>query len=433
MSINDLQLDDFLPSSGRIEEMRLEHRSVLLREALALGASEVELWAIVNEFDRQNMVPSAGQPAWRHLSDQRTVPDQVVADQIVGATMSFDMMIETEFNSLSDAARASFKPGGEYPSAQAKYRAFWVKMYRLGYNRPFETIFGAIHEGRFLGQDIDGGIHDTFAAVLAAVEQNLDSGAPGTAAKIGRGLSSVLGVQMRMIDGSPNLSNHAFGLAVDLDPRYNPNVKLDFVNVVREITGTDFGRSFAAASLPNDAEVTQAYAIESKASDLFKAWLTKWIPPYEENKAQQAAIAAAAKGNTPAPAFPAPADDPATRQRNFALIDRLLRLRETTMQSLKGWATHGIITIPLQVAVAFAKAGANWGSQYPDRKDTMHFEIFASKALPPDVPPRRLDDLKHAVPIDAMGEVHRLISDKHIRHLGAKASGRHGKTSRHAH
>jgi hypothetical protein len=60
---------------------------------------------------------------------------------------------------------------------------------------------------------------------------------------------------------------------------------------------------------------------------------------------------------------------------------------------LKGWTEHGIVSIPPLLIAAMVENGLRSEGEYHTSKDFMHFELLAEKVLPPDHPPRSVQEL----------------------------------------
>src|SRR5205823_13084081 len=83
---------------------------------------------------------------------------------------------------------------------------------------------------------------------------------------------------------TPALSNHAFGLAVDIDSPWNPHIKdREVIEVLKEITGYDFGEYFVNRSeaIPSLDWAAQIHMRERDASNRLQDWLRRYLPIYK--------------------------------------------------------------------------------------------------------------------------------------------------------
>src|SRR5437660_10561297 len=178
---------------------------------------------------------------FRLTSDPRLTLDPELAGhfrkvKITNVVNAYKAQIYSEFRSLPETARTAFKSIEYYLHLRPYY-------YRDGYKTPFETIFSRIvpgsrtGPGSFLGKDVDQGLHEELAPKLADVERTLNSWEPGLASRVAKEIKSILGFQPRLIGGSSKLSNHAWGLAIDIDAYQNPQIKDPSVkNVLLKVT-----------------------------------------------------------------------------------------------------------------------------------------------------------------------------------------------------
>jgi serine/threonine protein kinase len=92
---------------------------------------------------------------------------------------------------------------------------------------------------------------------LSGLERLLDSWSPGLAARTARELKEMgAGFVPRSIapkQGAkskvPQLSFHAFGMAVDIDAQRNPHIKdRDVIDALKQVTGYDFGAPLVESS-----------------------------------------------------------------------------------------------------------------------------------------------------------------------------------------
>lgn len=269
--------------------------------------------------------------------------------------------------------------------------------YRNGYSNPADQIFLKLTQPTFLATSVGGGVSACFAALLAEAEKVLDRWNSPLTRQSTPGFQSAWGFVPRFIAGSSVLSNHAFGLAIDVDYTTNPHVgagttglTAQTVPIVRKITGYDFGLSFADGALPPLDRVKLIHAQQQDASGKFQRWLRTYLPDYIAVK----------RASSPPPK----ATDKIWKEDEFSpkgapqssqeVNDLEALVAAAGLDDVKRWARSGIQTVSVELAAALVEVGARWGSEYDHSKDIMHFEMDPpSKHLPPDSKRRPLEDL----------------------------------------
>jgi hypothetical protein len=347
----------------------------LLSEAIYRGASDFELERLMRDYERDHMI-SRGWEIPRLTLDPEF--REVKRTNIFNA---YKAQVDSEFRGLPEIVRKAFK-------SRERYLAMRPLYYQRGYSTPFETIFSRIGPGWFLGIEVDQGLHEELAPKLADVERTLNK--YSVYSQVANEVKSILGLQLRKIEGSPKLSNHAFGLAIDIDARWNPHIKDQrVIDVLTEITGYNFGTTVDGRGIDKMDTALQEWTKAREASERLKRWLRKYLPIYEANSHTD------------------PQLDPDTA-RQLERIGILLHFQSTDkkekdrLEELKRWAEHGVLSIPLALVAAMKINGLRWGGEYEMSKDSMHFELLAKKILPPDSPPRFVQDLLQSPTASAM-------------------------------
>jgi len=423
--------------------------SVVLTPSLTLGLSplnfspdpalqvEVDAWRIEEGFRRggnwleiqlrimhEHDLPVVAAEAARsyHLngpslrtSDIELESGKLLAEMVSSAENYYRAQVLDEFNNLPRDVQAAFGAKGVTPFEN--YLRIRPAYYNAGYDDPADSIFSQLRQVRLVGHlVVSPGIHDKLADVLPKVDQILNQMQPGLALSMGKLIHSVGGFVPRFIAHrqgqkrpSP-LSNHALGLAIDIDPSNNPHIKdhdvIVILNKIASATGIDYGKAIVqpAANVSAEDWAGQVHSKAQAASDLIKTWLQKYLPVYDEVVSRQALEQKLAKSKTPAemdallaqlsgggvPATPKLSDD------EVEAVEKIKVLRKFhSADDLKTWSKHGIQTIPMLLAVALVKAGLRWGQTYSDTKDAMHFELVVKgkAVVTPDSAPRTFDEL----------------------------------------
>jgi hypothetical protein len=391
IAVSHFHLVDPLPVSVVLDGPEME--KALIMEALNRGAGTLQLFRTLKAWRAQ-----------RQRRHPRTVFGLMASDDILGSGLAgqadgflvsqcredYDRTLRDEFSSLPLDVQLSFTY--EKHEAFAYYCQMRPVFYGAGYNDPCGTIFLKIGSAEFLGHDVEGGLHELYRKRLAGLERELDSWSPGLAQRVSARIKGVGGFVPRYIAPKQGhrqtayLSNHAFGLAVDIDSDWNPHIKdQEVIDVLKEITGYDFGQVLVPKEkgIPEMDRIAQTHARVREASECLRAWLNRYLPLYEAEKR---------KANTPTSFLPDPAADPVCEgpSEQSKQIFRLLNYHK--LAELKLWAAKGIETIPLELAAAMAKLGFRWGGQYEHSKDIMHFELGSKDVLATDREPRSLED-----------------------------------------
>ena len=245
------------------------------------------------------------------------VPGTGLGPLVAEAHASFVARVDDEFLTLEPAVMVAFTPlrGEAFAAAREKYRAMRAVYYRDGWRCPAEAIFAHIVPATFFGRPISGGVHRTLLPLLGKVEKHVRATNPEAARQMATETYSLGGFVPRSIAGQDDLSNHAFGLALDIDPTWNPMVKGPrAVAALERATETRFGDwLFAASSV--DA-LAQAYKRVAAASERLKAWLRRMLPLYDAEREMRADLAKAKGAAAPAaPGNGAPIGGPAVSDR----------------------------------------------------------------------------------------------------------------------
>ena len=314
--------------------------------------------------------------------------------------VAFDSFVASEYEALSKVAKPSFDvaKGEPFGSPLEKYQALRASYYRAGWVNAKRDIFDRIVPAKILGVRIVGGVHELMVPVLDGMAKQLPE---KTKAAFAADTLGVGGFVPRFIEDTSRLSNHAFGMALDIDPRWNPHIKGESdIAAFKQATGVELGERFFYGSEP--AEETQRRLEE--VSERLKTWLAYWLPLYEplvEAKER------ARKGRTAkerAEARKVAADLQRDINQNPAAAD--LRALDTMVKNhgvavVRGWQ-HGIGTIDPRVIDMFKQLGygygARSGNEYEKSKDIMHIELLPPLVLPKAAGPERPMDMLDVVP-----------------------------------
>ena len=221
--------------------------------------------------------------------------------------------------------------------------AYWQKI-RWGY-----SLRGVCHAERFVTQGIVEAsffgeplnVHVAAAPVLAQIEDRLARSTGGTPT-----FSSVSAFVARTVRGpfkaSKKLSNHAFGLAIDLDPQLNPYLSRKELALVEQLTGVRIKRS---ASIDAGARWDNF----KKAEALFLERAGPWL------KKQRADLAKASRPRA---------------RRLRKKIDDFEKSRNLSRALERGFLSH-----PRHFVVEMEASGFTWCTDFGPGADLMHYEL----------------------------------------------------------
>jgi hypothetical protein len=394
-----------------------------IMEAFRRGAQRIEIFVLLarsRESFRKTAKSTSAAPSLLGGNglismDPELEYQDMLGNLIAQAETAYQNEVKREFDSLpEDVQRAfSFEGGSLY-----NYFRIRPAYYNAGYDDPAGAIFTKMRTATLAGKNVvSPGVHQKLAEKLPTVDQFLNQCEPGLALKMGQLIRSVGGFVPRYIaprqgqNFGPVLSNHALGLAIDIDPSGNPHIKdKDVIKILNEIakkSGIDYGGSIMErGELPAEVWAAGMHKRAQSASDLVKVWLSKYLPVFEaqeerarlELEAAHAKTAAAKElilnklsGNSTNPMSPALSVDEQDAIQKIKTLKKYHPISE-----IKGWAVLGIQTIPQLLAVALIKAGLRWGQSYHDTKDAMHFELVddhGRAVVGPESHPRNVDEL----------------------------------------
>jgi hypothetical protein len=330
-------------------------------------------------------------------SQQRRVDEVEKARPVVVARYdAYLAFVQSEFDMLTPFVRSSFSPilSGPYVDqsvrAEDKYRAMRGAYYRAGWIFIKRDILDDIAPASFFGVTVIGGAHRELRELLALVEKEILKAKPGVGNRFAAAGFVISGFVPRFQRNSDQLSNHAYGLAIDIDSTWNPQLKSPvtrkaFERATRERVDV---RLYLASSV--DA-IHHTYQRIAAMSDRLKKWLKIWMPKYEHLEADRNKYKS----------------DPREKQKLAALDRELIDnpdlsalnslIAEYTKPTVQAWQAYGIVTIPVEIIDLFVslgrKNGARWGGEYEDTKDIMHLELLHltshKRLAPPPGPVRR--------------------------------------------
>ncbi len=149
----------------------------------------------------------------------------------------------------------------------------------------------------------------------------------------------------------PWLSNHALGLAIDLDPHKNPYLSVDELQVIETISGVRLNRWA-------DTPPGERWESFKEAQVQYKANYRYWL---KASKARMAELEPRIAGD------PHAALEYEQLERTWSILKR-----SNAHRMLK---KRGILTLPKVVVETLHKHGFIWSTDYRTGADMMHFEV----------------------------------------------------------
>jgi len=352
---------------------------------------------------------------------------------------NFDSIIGEEMERIAPDGDAQDNPVQDSTEYQYRFRPLY---YSFGYTRPADFLEQQVKYSLLGKPSLTTWIHQDLADRLDGLPGVLTGWDASLVQKTVQQVNTANGLQIRTVKGKDVLSNHAFGLAVDVNALSNPHVVgaavVAVFNWVALQSGChfDFGGPVLSRAERGHANYTMDDIMEvhnraKPASDAVKTWLQENLPRYkklmEQVKAGEKELGINASPGTkledrlhnaevaqnrlqrqrelkdPNKVCTTPAQD-TPEMISFKKVDaalgqisvdpdlqRIQVLYENFDTSyIETWVKQGVMTMPLYLAVALVgELGLQWGEQYEGSKDAMHFELVKEKNTPyiaPDAP-----------------------------------------------
>jgi D-alanyl-D-alanine carboxypeptidase len=374
-------VEEQLSASDTITDMLIDMlRQVAQRRGIAIGKLHALNDDVLMEPDPASALEQRGGSkedwaAYRLAADIADVAKQVLRK------------IAKEWNELPDPAHTAFEDEAKIQHAEPLdwYRRIRAMMYMEGWPDPARH-WSQLVEVTLFGVNIERGVHRELVTKLEATTDASPwdvTSKPPEDDKIS--ITSALGFQPRPVANTNKLSNHAWGLAIDVDADLNPYItQKDVMNVIKARTSdhVDLSKDPIDPKTPDDQKLATAYELLKKASDDIVTWLMATISKdatlkaaVEDsdeklrlaNQTKDSATIAAAEQMSKA-AHDAWDHDPAVKDL------RTLR-KHLGEKELENWKRKGFLSLPLEVVTRIKSKGLRWGGEYKEKKDFMHFEL----------------------------------------------------------
>lgn len=396
--------DASLPLSLRLRPELSEPERAAVDEALARGASVVDATLLVArgrgvELELRTLTDDVvRQPEPEAELARLNSPDLValpLAVSVFEREKVFSKTVEAEFQGFAPHVRAAFAStaqlNGVFTGLES-YRFIRARLWEGGRRNAsslFHDILGKDDGARLLGREIQNGAHRLLVEKL----QPLRDAPQGEVIP----MKSIIGFQPRLIANSENLSNHVFGLAIDIDATFNPHIRSPgAIEIVLRRTGVNLGKPL----LRPGGDIEDAYQKLRDVSNRLRDWLRAALPAEARlrgafetaNRGVRSAEATLRRARTEAEKRVAAAQLEQARRELGLARDELNRspeafdvgelAKEFGRPTLEQWESRGLFTIPIEVARGLRNQGLDWGVEWKTHKDVMHFELDPGQLLP---------------------------------------------------
>lgn len=384
--------------------------SVLI-EALNRDASELDIIAICRKWEQNHNLHPSSRFGIDYNKLQLQFPSYPRLSSL--ARDAVQVNLTREFRGLPQFIRASFNRDPpkdkklNFQNELAHYFPIRKAMYVAGYDLP--EHFSSIQPITFLGKNVIGGLHLDARQKLQTVEKTLGAASED----IRSAINDIAGFVPRLQDNSKKLSNHAAGLAIDINTNFNPDIggigsefkRADELFAIKEITGYDFGEK------KKNISIERLYADQKAASDKLRGWLREHLHERKTGNTQPKLYSLLGEQQPTNYHLLGEMEPTSVRLTSQSLLNLLRKSRSDA--ELLDWEQFGIVSLPLILIKAMIDAGFIWGGTFGNHKDFMHFQL--DKALTPR-PLKEIDYLpmSRAFIKPSLGE---LLLPKTIFHL----------------
>ena len=420
-------------------------RSVI-QEALKRGARDTELGILRNNYLWMRKLEALGRLAGDGKSAMlaptgETDEDSWSQNVVNEETTRFESIIDEEMTRISAGSwggSESAPKGWVGFKSKDDYR-FTIRpmYYSQGYTDPADFLSQQV-EFTLLGKPkLKTWVHKDLAKILSKVPGVLNGWSAGLADATAKEVVGTLGLQMRRIANSEELSNHAFGCAIDVNALGNPHVVgsavVEVFNWVVRQAGVsfDFGKAILTKQ---EHEAYTKYTVDDimeiwsraiPASEAVKGWLQINLPRYRKlmervqnaemtlgimkvdpkislasryQNAQNARSRLKQHASKKAPDKPdagsqsSGGDSPEdtalgeidTVFQEIIADPNLLRIQTLyenyDLGYINTWEKQGVMGIPMYLAAALVgELKLDWGEEYESSKDAMHFELIGDR------------------------------------------------------
>lgn len=318
------------------------------------------------------------------------------------AVRTIEERIHSEFDEFPQHVQAAFSSTAQRNKVTklqkavtglTSYAYIRSRLWKDGFrnlSKLFKEIVGPSEGATLLGHPIQNGVHRLLVEQLGSL--TAEPIADDIHSQLVPRIISIIGFQPRRIADKEDLSNHVYGLAIDINATWSPHIKSQStIEVIRRHTdpSIDFGQPFLS---PGES-IDDIDAKLVRASDQILRWLAVALPKQTQLEAKvRAAEARAGEAdnalwNAQTEAERVAARDELNRAR--AELDKTRNdlntssdafeinelIKEWGRATLENWQRVGLFTIPIELAKQLKERGFGWGAEWSTHKDVMHFEL----------------------------------------------------------
>jgi hypothetical protein len=330
--------------------------------------------------------------------------------RLLMAAREVEERIHIEFDGFPDYVQNAFSgnaqlnkvtPSQRIVTGLTSYAYIHSRLWKAGIPNP-TGLFSQMKRATLLGRDIANGVHPVVIDRLGelASQEPVDE----LHAQMAPEIKELIGFQPRRIAGKEALSNHVYGLAIDINASWSPHIKSPAtIEIIKRHTDppTDFARPF----LEPGQSIDEIDRTLKRASNQIRKWLAVAL----RKQTQLASITAAAetrKNGAESKLWNAQTDaDRAAAQSELSQAEQELDrahseenasedavevnelIKEWGRATLENWERVGLFTIPIKLAKELTRRGFGWGAEWSTHKDVMHFELDPRLVEAGDYPP----------------------------------------------
>jgi D-alanyl-D-alanine carboxypeptidase len=330
--------------------------------------------------------------------------------EIFEVARTLEKKIKKEWEDLNSLARQAFEHQAKGKKAEpfSYYKKLRARMCTDGWPDPAQ-YWNEIVPGTLFGVPIGYGIHSKLLQRLKGTDESWKSTTDEppedlTAKPSGANpvpIADVGGFEPRLtLPSETALSNHAWGLAIDVDAVWNPYItNKEMMQVIKTHSGIDLSQdpinlhelrndpNDSSKSAKNNDKLTARHKKLEEASTAIAAWLKKETP--KENRLARALEEAEKTLHEAQEAGDPIAIDAAKQQvteasnayNNDPDARHIATLRILRKDELKYWEGDSFLNLPPKLIIKLKSRGFGWGGEYIHNKDFMHFELYAKDAF----------------------------------------------------
>jgi hypothetical protein len=163
------------------------------------------------------------------------------------------------------------------------------------------------------------------------------------------------------------LSDHATGMAVDIDDKKNPQLTLEEWNFIEQLVGKDIKRS-GRWETEEDAE--GLWDDISEMSNLFVKRVAAEVNRIEKERAEKAKA-----DKEKAAKQMLDKSEPTHAEKSTKVVPPLHEILGPHLKNLSPWVNSGFFHLPLDLVLELHAHGFTWGATFSTNVDLHHFQI----------------------------------------------------------